>query len=63
MDGRTAINIPKPPSPASNHRKNLIFIDHHKWNRQIAQKFQNLQNTCCCCDKGVALAGGRGTSL
>ena len=30
LDGRTATNIPKIPSPASNHRKNWIFMDHQK---------------------------------
>ena len=30
VGGRTATNIPKTPSPASNHRKNFIFMDHHQ---------------------------------
>ena len=30
VGGRTATDIPKTPSPASNHRKNFIFMDHQK---------------------------------
>ena len=30
MGGRTAISIPKIPSPAQNHQKTLIFMDNHK---------------------------------
>jgi hypothetical protein len=30
LGGRTATNIPHIPSPTSNHRKNLIFMDHQK---------------------------------
>ena len=30
MGGRTAISIPKILFPASNQRKNLIFMDHQK---------------------------------
>ena len=30
MGGMAATNIPKIPSPASNHRKCVIFMDHQK---------------------------------
>ena len=34
MGGRAAANIPKMPSAASNHRKNVIFMDHFWWSME-----------------------------
>uniref|UniRef100_A0A7S4FYG8 Uncharacterized protein n=1 Tax=Eutreptiella gymnastica TaxID=73025 RepID=A0A7S4FYG8_9EUGL len=59
MGGRTAISIPRTPSPVQSHKKTLVFMDNHQKeppNSTVPKSCGN--NTTCCSDKGVALAKG-----